>query len=127
MSRDTAQEADPLMAAPRAGTSEAVPRDVRILVFVAAGLLVCAAMGLAEARQHPAQITRQEAPHPAIDELRQAVHRRLRRAKSEAARVLEGAEWPTIRRPGETRASAHHRCEPGATAAPLHRGRRCHW
>jgi starvation-inducible DNA-binding protein len=52
----------PLTAAPRAGTSEAVPRDVRILVFVAAALLVCAAMGFAEARQDPAQITRQEAP-----------------------------------------------------------------
>ena len=50
---------------------------------------------------------------------------RLRRAQSGAARVLEVAEWPAIRRPREARPSAPHHCEPGATAAPLSRRRRC--
>jgi NAD(P)-dependent dehydrogenase (short-subunit alcohol dehydrogenase family) len=40
-----------------------------------------------------------------------------RRAKP--TRVLESPEWPTIRRPGEVRASARRHCEPRATAAPL--------
>jgi len=59
------------------------------------------------------------APHGAIDELRRAVYRGLRRAQSEAARVLEIPEWPAIRRPGEARASAHRLCEPRATRAAL--------
>jgi hypothetical protein len=35
---------------------------------------------------------------------------------------------PAIRRPSEARASAHHHCEPGTTAAPIYRRRRryCH-
>ena len=36
-------------------------------------------------------------PHGAVDELRRAIHRGLRRAPSEAARVLESPEWPAIR------------------------------
>ena len=39
---------------------------------------------------------------------------------------LESPERPAVRRPGEARARAHHDCEPGAAAAPLHRRRRCH-
>ena len=57
---------------------------------------------------------------------RRAVHRRLRRAPRAAGRVLESPERTTIRGPGEARARAHHDCEPETTAAPLHRGRRCH-
>ena len=66
------------------------------------------------------------APHGAIDELRRAVHRRLRRAPRAARRVLEIPEWPPIRRPGQARTRAHHDCQPGAAAAPLYRRRRCH-
>ena len=65
------------------------------------------------------------APHGAIDELRRTVHRGLRRAPSAAARVLEVTEREAIRRPREARAGAHHNCQPGAAAAPLHRRRRC--
>jgi len=36
------------------------------------------------------------------------------------ARVLEGAERPANRRPGQARASANHHCEPRASIAPLH-------
>ena len=65
------------------------------------------------------------APHGAIDELRRAVHRRLRRAQRAAGRVLESPERPAIRRPSKARARAHHHCEPGPAAPPLHRRRRC--
>ena len=67
------------------------------------------------------------APHGAIDELRRAVHRGLRRAQSEAARVLEEPERQAVRRPGQARAgAADHRRARRAPPLPLHRRRRRH-
>ena len=44
------------------------------------------------------------------------------------AEILEVTEREAIRRPREARAGAHHKCQPGAAAAALHRRRRrdCH-
>jgi NAD(P)-dependent dehydrogenase (short-subunit alcohol dehydrogenase family) len=56
-------------------------------------------------------------------ELGRTVHRRLRRAPRAAARILELTERPAIRRPREARAGAHHHCQSGSAAAPLHRRR----
>ena len=43
------------------------------------------------------QVLSHGTPHGAVDELRRAIHRGLRRAPSESARVLESPEWPAIR------------------------------
>ena len=65
------------------------------------------------------------APHGAIYELRGTVDRGLRRTSRAAGRILEITERSAIWRPSQARASAHHDCQPGPTAAPLHRRCRC--
>ena len=67
------------------------------------------------------------APHRAVNGLRCADHRRLRRAQGSAHRILEVAERHTVWRPGEACGrSADHR-DADAAAAPVHRrcGRHC--
>ena len=65
------------------------------------------------------------AAHEGVDELRRALHRRLRRAQRQPS--LRGGRRRTAsqqRRPGQARAGAAHHRRRGAAAAPLHRRRR---